>query len=70
MYTHQQQGQTLIKSIEDKAAYEQMEATFGTRVTKFHTDNGTFAEERFKRMCQIITRQSAIAESERTFKTE
>ena len=48
MYTHLQRGQTLIESIEAKAAYERMEATFGTRVTKFHTDNGIFAEEGFK----------------------
>ena len=48
MYTHLQQGQTLIKSIEEKAAYERMAATFGIRVKKFHTDNGIFAEEGFK----------------------
>ena len=49
MYTHLQRGQTLIKSIEVKAAYKLMAATFGIRVKKFHTDNGIFAEEGFKR---------------------
>ena len=49
MYTHLQQGQTLIESIEEKSEYEQMAATFGIRVKKFHTDNGIFAEEGFKR---------------------
>ena len=48
MYTHLQGGQTLIKSIEAKAAYEVMAATFGVIVKKFHTDNGFFAEEGFK----------------------
>ena len=48
MYTHLQQGQTLIKSIETKSAYERMVATFGIREKKFHTDNGIFAEEGFK----------------------
>ena len=49
MYTHLQRGQTLIKYIEVKAAYERMAATFGIRVKKFHTDNGIFVEEYFKR---------------------
>ena len=40
---------TLIKTIESKAAYERMAATFGIRVKKFNTDNGFFAEEGFKR---------------------
>ena len=48
MYTHLQRGQTLIESIEAKAAYERMAANFGIRVKKFHTDNGIFAEEGFK----------------------
>ena len=48
MYTHLQRDQTLIKSIEAKSAYEQMAATFGILVKKFHTDNGIFAEEGFK----------------------
>ena len=48
MYTHIQQGQTLIESMEAKAAYERMAASFGIRVKKFHTDNGIFAEEGFK----------------------
>ena len=42
MYTYLQRGQTLIKSIEAKSAYEQMAATFGIGVKKFHTDNGIF----------------------------
>ena len=49
MYTHLQQGQGLIESIEAKAAYERMAATFGIIVKKFHIDNGIFAEEGFKR---------------------
>ena len=48
MYTHLQRGQTLIESIEAKAAYDQMAAIFGIRVKKYHTDNGFFAEEGFK----------------------
>ena len=48
MYTHLQRGQTLIKSIGAKAAYEQMAETSGIRVKKFHTDSGFFAEEGFK----------------------
>ena len=48
MYTHLQRGQTLIKFIKAKAAYEQMAANFGIRVKKFHTGNGIFAEEGFK----------------------
>ena len=48
MYTHLQRGQTLIESIEAKAAYERMAATFGIRVKKFHTDNEIFAEEDFR----------------------
>ena len=48
MYTHLQRGQTLIKSIEAKATYERMAATFGIRVKKFHTEDGIFAEEGFK----------------------
>ena len=48
IYTHLQQGQTLIESNEAKAAYEQMAAAFGIIVKKFHTDNGIFAEEGFK----------------------
>ena len=48
MYTHLQRVQTLIESIEVKAAYERMAATFGIRVKKYHTDNGIFAEEGFK----------------------
>ena len=47
MYTHLQQGQTIIEYIESKAAYEQTEATFGIRVKKFYTDNGIFAGEGF-----------------------
>ena len=49
MYTHLQRGQTIIKPINAKAAYERMTATFGIRVKKFHTDNGIFVEEGFKR---------------------
>ena len=49
IYTNLQPGQTLIKSIEAKAAYERMVATFGIRVKRFHTDNGIFAEEGSKR---------------------
>ena len=48
MYTHLQRGQTLIKYIEAKAAYERMEANLGISAKKFHTDNGIFAEEGFK----------------------
>ena len=48
MYTHLQQNQTLVESIEAKAAYERMVETFIIRVKKFHTDNGIFAEEGFK----------------------
>ena len=48
MYTHIQQGQTLIKSIKAKAVYEQKAATFGIRVKKFHTENRFFAEEGFE----------------------
>ena len=49
MYTHLQRSQTPIESIEAKVAYECMAATFGIRVKKFHTDNGIFEEEDFKR---------------------
>ena len=49
MYTHLQRGQTLIESIEEKSAYECIAVIFGIRVKKFHTDNGIFAEEGFKR---------------------
>ena len=49
MNTHLQRGQTLIESIEAKAAYERIVANFGIRVKKFHTDNGIFTEEGFKR---------------------
>ena len=48
MYTYLQRGQTLVKYIEVKAAYERMAANLGIRVKKFHTDNGIFAEESFK----------------------
>ena len=48
MYTHLKRGQTLIESIEAKAAYEPMASTFGIRVKKFRTENGIFAEEGFK----------------------
>ena len=48
MYTNLQRGQTLLKSIEDKAAYKRMAETFGIRVKKFNTYNGIFAEEGFK----------------------
>ena len=48
MYTHLQRGQTFIESIEAKADYERMAATFGIKVKKFHTDNGIFAEQGFK----------------------
>ena len=58
MYTHLQQGQTLIKSNEAKAAYERMAATFGMRVNKFHTDNGIFAEEGFK--CDVSDNNQTI----------
>ena len=69
MYTQLQRGQTCIESIKVKSAYEQMTETFGIRVKKFHTDNRIFAEEGLRAMCQIITRQSDIAESERILKT-
>ena len=48
MYTHLQHGQTIIRSIDAKSAYERMTATFGIRVKNFHTDNGILAEEGFK----------------------
>ena len=48
MYTDLQRGQTLIESVESKAANERMAENFGIIVKKFCTDNGIFAEEGFK----------------------
>ena len=74
MCTHLQRGQTHIESIEAKAAYELMEATFVIRVKEFHTDNWIFAEEGFKsdvsnnkqtiRYCRVVSHfQNGIAEA-------